>query len=84
MSDEKHVAGSVFTGAPVFKARGRTLVPHITTESRDRARQTDSAAYTVELLDAMLAETRRANALAEHTNALLVWLGETIQNAAQR
>ena len=54
-------------GAPVYKARGRAA-----TERTNLSRQTDSLAYTVQLLQESVAEQRR-------TNELLLWLGQCIQ-----
>lgn len=54
-------------GAPVYKARGRAV-----TERTNLSRQTDSLAYTVQLLQESVAEQRR-------TNELLLWLGQCIQ-----
>ena len=80
----EHADGHALTGAPVFKARGRMPAPHLTSSSRERARQTDSAAYTVGLLDELLAEQRRTNDLLDYQAQLLQWLGGVIQHATDR
>ena len=51
-----------WSGAPVYKARGRAL-----TQTGNMNRQTDSAAYTVQLLQELLAEQRK-------TNDVLIWI----------
>ncbi len=56
-----------WTGAPVYKARGRAV-----TGRANLSRQTDSLAYTVQLLQESVTEQRK-------TNELLLWLGQRIQ-----
>jgi len=66
MAKEKAARGFM-GGAPVYKARGRAL-----TDQTNLSRQTDSLAYTVQLLQESVAEQRR-------TNELLLWVGQCIQ-----
>ncbi len=66
MAKEKAAQG-FWGGAPAYKSRGRAV-----TSGTNLSRQTDSLAYTVQLLQESVAEQRR-------TNELLLWLGECIQ-----
>ncbi len=64
---KENAAQGFMGGAPIYKARGRAV-----TERANLNRQTDSLAYTVQLLQESVAEQRR-------TNELLLWLGQCIQ-----
>ena len=66
---EHAIAGS-------YKARGRSLLGSTRVDAQ---RQTDSLAHVVALLDKLVTESRSSNEIAEHTNQLLVWIGETVQ-----
>ncbi len=63
MAKDKAATG-FWGGAPVYKSRGRAM-----TSRGNETRQTDSLAYTVQLLQQVVAEQRR-------TNELLLWLGK--------